>query len=179
MAVIKLTRDEADSLAEARRLLDELNESVRRGVSPSQVTFAVTTARNGLLCNAEGSPLIGGTFAGPDRPGEIMLPRQPAIGMPVHYVAFGTPGGEYPKTCRAAFITEITDDPAQSAGLCVLNPTGMFFNLAVPYDPGTVRPVERHHTPGERMPLITCADLELTGGTWHWPAAPDAGCLPG
>lgn len=25
----------------------------------------------------------------------------------VHYLAFGTPGGEYPKACRAAVVTQV------------------------------------------------------------------------
>jgi len=29
----------------------------------------------------------------------------PSVGRIVHYLSFGTPGGEYPKTCRAAVIT--------------------------------------------------------------------------
>lgn len=81
--------------------------------------------------------------------------QKPSVGRVVHYVAYGTPGGEYPSVCRAAIITEV-DGPAADAqhaqpndptnpdvGLCVLNPTGMFFNQHVPY--------------GE------------TGGHWHWP----------
>jgi hypothetical protein len=65
---------------------------------------------------------------------------KPSVGRIVHYVSFGTPGGEYASECRAAVITEVQDDPQAPASLCVLNPTGMFFNRAVPYDeaaPGT------------------------------------------
>lgn len=64
----------------------------------------------------------------------------------VHYVSYGTPGGEYPQVCRAAVITEVHDD---DVALAVLNPTGMFFKEAIPYD-------EDGHS-----------------GTWHWPERVD------
>jgi hypothetical protein len=70
----------------------------------------------------------------------------------VHYVAYGTPGGEYPKTCRAAIVTEepALEDPKGKLGLAVLNPTGIFFHAigdgGCEYDRGAV-----------------------DGGTWHWP----------
>lgn len=81
---------------------------------------------------------------------------KPSIGRIVHYVSYGTPGGEYGKACRAAIVTEIPeqtkpDGPNPLVGLAVLNPTGMFFNQAVPYHPG----------PG------------AGGGTWHWPERVD------
>lgn len=87
--------------------------------------------------------------------------RRPRIGDPVHYNSYGTPGGEYPQTCRAAIVTgrgevlsyptgeELGPDDAELADLCVLNPTGMFFNTGVPQDE---RPMH-----------------ERSGGTWHWP----------
>lgn len=68
---------------------------------------------------------------------------QPSVGRVVHYVSYGTPGGEYPSVCRAAIVTEVS---AESVGLAVLNPEGMFFNRDVPH-------LEAHHD----------------GGTWHWP----------
>ncbi|MCP9496084.1 MAG: hypothetical protein MSG64_16675 [Pyrinomonadaceae bacterium MAG19_C2-C3] len=61
---------------------------------------------------------------------------KPTIGRTVRYVAFGTPGGEYKAGAeRAAIITEVDEpDNEQSAvGLCVLNPTGLFFNRHVPF----------------------------------------------
>lgn len=88
---------------------------------------------------------------------------KPSVGRIVHYVAYGTPGGEFPAgICRAAVITEVYNGPAArppagiviqldaegvctSVGLCVLNPTGLYFNRGVPYDEA-------------RIP-----------GTWHWP----------
>lgn len=76
-------------------------------------------------------------------------PQQvPKIASIVHYVAYGTPGGEFPAGVhRAAIITAVrgTGTESPDADLCVLNPTGMFFNLNVPYD-----------------------ELKRPG-TWHWP----------
>lgn len=101
---------------------------------------------------------------------------KPSVGRMVHYVSYGTPGGEYDSKCRAAVITEVgqwvTVEIAEAASfslsegrpirtltqwwyadacaLSVHNPTGMFFNGA-----GSV----------------ACKHDEETraGGTWHWP----------
>ena len=72
----------------------------------------------------------------------------PSVGRVVHYVSYGTPGGEYPSVCRAAIVTEVEDagEPDPTVGLAVLNPEGMFFNREVEQDED-----------GHR------------GGTWHWP----------
>lgn len=78
----------------------------------------------------------------------------PSIGRIVHYVAYGTPGGEFPVGAhRAAIITEV--DPPETVyagevdseainrelaarprkiGLVVFNPTGQYFNRHCPYD---------------------------------------------
>lgn len=72
----------------------------------------------------------------------------PRVGDVVHYVSFGTSGGEYDSVCRAAVVTETPDvhapEPGPALGLCVLNPTGQFFNQSVPASPS-----------------------EFRGGTWH------------
>lgn len=47
----------------------------------------------------------------------------------MHYQSYGTPNGEYKSEPRAAIITEVVDD--ETVHLCVLNPTGQFFNLNV------------------------------------------------
>lgn len=84
-----------------------------------------------------------------------MAEQVPSIGRVVHYVAYGTPGGEFPAGAhRAAIITEVYATPTREnldhvstdVGLCVLNPTGLFFHQRTP--------------------------LDVTGqtpGTWHWP----------
>ena len=59
--------------------------------------------------------------------------QQPSIGRIVHYQSYGTPAGEYLPAPRAAIITILNDDG--TAGLAVLNPTGTFFNLRVPFSP--------------------------------------------
>jgi hypothetical protein len=53
----------------------------------------------------------------------------PSVGRIVHYQSYGTPGGEYKSVLRAAIITEVVDN--ETVHLCVLNPTGQFFNLNV------------------------------------------------
>ena len=72
------------------------------------------------------------------------MPR-PSVGRIVHYLSYGTPGGEYQSECRAAVVTALGLDD-NWVSLAVLNPTGMFFNENVQLDVrGTV------------------------GGSWHWP----------
>jgi hypothetical protein len=80
---------------------------------------------------------------------------KPSVGRIVHYVSYGTPGGEYSSVCRAAVVTEVgevyvpvgEERPAGTpVSLAVLNPEGMFFNRGVMQD--------EHHA---------------AGGTWHWP----------
>lgn len=83
---------------------------------------------------------------------------QPTIGRIVHYVSHGTPvqadGTQaYASLPRAAIITAVHDmDTVPEHGvpyvdLCVLNPTGLFFNTQCLYD-------DAEHP---------------AGGTWHWP----------
>lgn len=64
----------------------------------------------------------------------------PAIGRIVHYQSYGTPAGEFLSEPRAAVITEVDKnqrfprlDSQGDVGLCVLNPTGMFFSRHVPF----------------------------------------------
>ena len=71
----------------------------------------------------------------------------PTVGRIVHYVSYGTPGGEVASECRAAVVTEA--DGGSTVALAVLNPTGLFFNTGVP---------QYEHATGL-----------LKGGTWHWP----------
>ncbi len=82
-----------------------------------------------------------------------MKPQTPSIGRIVHYVAYGTPGGEYRAGAhRAAVISDVsfsgTGDGESTArvSLVILNPTGLFFAADVPYDEYGMQP-----------------------GSWHWP----------
>jgi hypothetical protein len=90
---------------------------------------------------------------------------RPSVCRMVHYVSYGTPGGEYGRACRAAVVTEVADDPDadMTAGLAVLNPEGMFFNRSVAYYEGELL------SPGETRRGL-CGSREYAGGTWHWPA---------
>lgn len=58
------------------------------------------------------------------------MTQQPTIGRIVHYQSYGTPGGEFLPEPRAAIITAVS---GETVSLCILNPTGMFFNENLPY----------------------------------------------
>jgi hypothetical protein len=75
--------------------------------------------------------------------------QTPSVNRQVHYVSYGTPGGEYPKACRVATVTEVGEDGR--VGLCVMNPTGRLF----------------FHS----LAAGGCLQDEdgQAGGTWHWP----------
>lgn len=90
-----------------------------------------------------------------------MAEQQPSVGRIVHYVSHGTPVREdgsqaYTKQCRAAIITAVNgpatdpvtfeDSDMYDVDLCVLNPTGQFFN--------------QH---------VVQMEQARDGGTWHWP----------
>lgn len=68
-----------------------------------------------------------------------MADQKPSVGRIVHYQSYGTPGGEFLPEPRAAIITEVKNfDPVPEHGvpyvsLCVLNPTGQYFNQDVPF----------------------------------------------
>lgn len=72
-----------------------------------------------------------------------MAPQKPSIGRVVHYHSYGTPSGEYLPEPRAAIVTAVHPDlddltdhlnhKPPYVSLCVLNPTGMFFDQAVAY----------------------------------------------
>lgn len=76
-----------------------------------------------------------------------------SVGRIVHYVSHGSPvrpdGSQaFTSECRAAIVTEVTDP--HTVSLCVLNPTGQFFNQGVVFDDDD--------DPAQRA-----------GGSWHWP----------
>lgn len=81
----------------------------------------------------------------------------PSVGRVVHYVSHGTPvrpdGTQaFQSRCRAALVTEVPFEASADGkiGLCVLNPSGMFFQQDCPYAELT----------GDGVP---------PGGSWHWP----------
>jgi hypothetical protein len=90
------------------------------------------------------------------------MTQKPSVGRIVHYVSYGTPGGEYKSECRAAIVTEVdlVVESPQTVGLCVLNPTGQFFNRTVSYHEGDTG---HDHTGAE----VTARSYP--GGSWHWP----------
>lgn len=72
---------------------------------------------------------------------------EPSIGRIVHYVSYGTPGGEYTSRCRAAIITELYPESMRNTvGLAVMSPEGILFSRGI----------------GQ-------SEDEHVGGTWHWP----------
>lgn len=98
------------------------------------------------------------------------MSQTPSIGRIVHYVSYGTPGGEYRSQCRAAIVTSVhpVEHPADKAyliedgydvALCVLNPEGQFFNRHVPYEQWDSNEASE--------------GLKPKGGTWHWPERTD------
>jgi hypothetical protein len=64
------------------------------------------------------------------------------VGRIVHYQSHGSPNGQHKSEPRAAIITAVNAD---SVDLCVLNPTGMYFDRNTKY-----------------------SDVP-TAGCWNWP----------
>jgi hypothetical protein len=80
------------------------------------------------------------------------MEQKPSVGRVVHYRSHGSPvlpdgTQRYADRCRAAIITDVSDHPDGEGyvSLCVLNPTGIFFDEECPHDEG-------------KAP-----------GSWHWP----------
>ena len=67
------------------------------------------------------------------------------IGRIVHYKAHGSPDGTHKAVYRTAIITDVESD--EWVSLCVLNPSGLFFNQRCKFDDSENPP----------------------GGTWKWP----------
>lgn len=110
----------------------------------------------------------------------------------VHYVSHGTPvrtdGSQaYKSLCRAAIVTEVPKelygaetvsngaDGLWRIGLCVLNPTGQFFNQGVAFDAGAETPGDpeclSRVNHGNPFRYCGCGWIEAAfkGGTWHYP----------
>jgi hypothetical protein len=108
-------------------------------------------------------PTCGSTVACRDCPAEGFG----EIGARVHYVARGSADGRFPATCRLAFITEYDPADPRTAGLCVVNPSGLFFHPremgGVAHDVGSIAP----GAVGSRCPLRGRA---YAPGTWHYAA---------
>jgi hypothetical protein len=82
------------------------------------------------------------------------------VGVFVHYVSHGTPvrpdGTQaFRSLCRAAVVTELDPDSEHRVGLCVLNPTGLFFH------PLTVGGSEAASVRGD-------SGAGMIPGSWHW-----------
>lgn len=87
--------------------------------------------------------------------------QKPSVGRIVHYVSHGTPvqpdGTQaFTSEPRAAIITAVHNDTC--VDLCVLNPTGLFFNTSVLFHDGDAE----HADATPEQPVYR-------GGTWHWP----------
>ena len=54
----------------------------------------------------------------------------PTVGRVVIYKSYGTPNGEYKSEDRAAIVTKVNSADF-TVGLCIMNPTGLFFNESV------------------------------------------------
>lgn len=72
-----------------------------------------------------------------------MSEQTPSIGRVVHYQSRGSADGVFAPEPRAAIITRVNTD--DTVDLCVLNPTGVFFDFHLQYS----------------------EDPE--GGCWSWP----------
>ncbi len=79
-----------------------------------------------------------------------MSEQKPSVGRIVHYQSHGSPNGQHKSEPRAAIITAIREDVSgpehpPAVDLCVLNPTGMYFDRGTPYS------------------------AEPKAGCWNWP----------
>lgn len=79
---------------------------------------------------------------------------KPSVGRIVHYQSYGTPNGEYKPEHRAAIITAVHDEEDNQVDICVLNPTGFFFNQRVNMGDreGQWHWVERVEEDGDNVP---------------------------
>lgn len=106
----------------------------------------------------------------------------PKVGSIVHYVSHGTPvrgdGTQaFRSQCRPAVVTEV--GVVDQVGLCVINPTGLFFHPLTDggcsYHDGAETPGDPNcpNIAGHGSPFRYCscgwAEAAYLGGTWHWP----------
>lgn len=108
--------------------------------------------------------------------GTQMIWGKPWVGATVHYVSYGTPGGEYSKTCRAATITEVGawvtvhtlngvwgNDPATDAE----TGTDGLRTLLQSYDKSACHLHVANPT-GQFFNMCKWDQNEKSSGTWHW-----------
>ena len=60
------------------------------------------------------------------------MSQNPTVGRIVHYQSHGSPNGQHKSEPRAAIVTRVRPD-STAVDLCVLNPTGMYFDQATPF----------------------------------------------
>lgn len=79
------------------------------------------------------------------------------VGMDAHYMSRGSADGVFAPVCRAAKVTELCSGAhcgkssySADVGLCILNPTGMYFERHVEHD-------EDYRSPGTWHFLEHCA----------------------
>lgn len=64
---------------------------------------------------------------------------QPTVGRMVHYMRYGSPGGEHKPEVSPAVITKVLDETTGKCALFVMNPNGCYFNetpYSEEYKPG-------------------------------------------
>lgn len=52
----------------------------------------------------------------------------PTVGRVVHYMRYGSPGGEHKPEISPAVITKVLDEQSGRCQLFVMNPNGLYFN---------------------------------------------------
>lgn len=79
---------------------------------------------------------------------------KPTIGRIVFYQRHGSPNGQHKAEPSPAVITAVSQD-GEHVDLCVLNPSGIYFDRNTCHDPKDDPKVE--------------TDGTWTAGTWRWP----------
>lgn len=51
-----------------------------------------------------------------------------SVGRVVHYMRFGSPGGEHKPEISPAVVVKVNDEESQECQLFVMNPNGVYFN---------------------------------------------------
>ncbi|WP_261665431.1 RyR domain-containing protein [Deinococcus sp. Marseille-Q6407] len=132
-----------DQLPPEQQLKDHLYLSVVKAAAGAldsgaaelkAATFQHTAVVNFASPQPEGAQLTGGVV--------------PTVGRDVHYVSYGTPGGEYKPAHRAAKITDVreSDQFGFEVRAVVFNPDGLFLTGWTHFD-----------------------ESGIQGGTVHWP----------